>query len=232
MKRWGFAVAGLYLAALVVFSFPVTLAAFWPKFDTAKTLELYGAWPYWAWVAVMVLGEMLLLLVPIRIAEKRLKGRRSLAVPVLTSALLFALLAVLAVWDITLGIWGDEGPKVGPPEGTFWYVFSGVIVALWMAWGLVFLRYAKADAPETLMKRATTWLLRGSVLELLVAVPCHIAVRRRDDCCAPLGTLIGIGAGLAIMVMSFGPGVFVLFVERCRRLQPKGVSPTKPPIES
>ena len=221
MRRWGFAVAALYLAALVILTFPVTVAAMWPKLGAAQTLELYGEWVYWAWVAFMVAGELLLLLDPIRIAEKRLKGRRPLAVPVLTSALLFALLVVLAVWDVTLGVWGDEGPKTGLPAGTFWYVFCGVVVALWMAWGLVFLRYARADAPESLMKRATSWLLRGSVLELLVAVPCHIAVRRRDDCCAPIGTLIGIGAGLAIMLMSFGPGVLVLFAERCRRLKPR-----------
>jgi hypothetical protein len=28
-----------------------------------------------------------------------------------------------------------------------------------------------------------------------------------------------MAAGIAIMLLSFGPGVFYLFVERCRRLQ-------------
>jgi hypothetical protein len=37
----------------------------------------------------------------------------------------------------------------------------------------------------------------GSILELLVAVPSHIIVRRRGDCCAPLGTFCGTATGIA-----------------------------------
>ena len=70
------------------------------------------------------------------------------------------------------------------------------------------------------LKRATRWLLRGSILELLVAVPSHVIVRRRDDCCAPAGTFWGIATGISVMLLCFGPGVFFLFVERCRRLKP------------
>jgi hypothetical protein len=91
---------------------------------------------------------------------------------------------------------------------------------LWIIWGVVFYRYARADDPEVLTKRATRWLLRGSILELLVAVPSHIVVRHRNDCCAPIGTFWGIVTGISIMLLSFGPGVFFLFVERCQRLHP------------
>jgi hypothetical protein len=58
---------------------------------------------------------------------------------------------------------------------------------------------------------------------LLVAVPSHIVVRSRNDCCAPFGSFWGIATGLSIMLLSFGPGVLFLFVERCRRLQPRSV---------
>ncbi len=68
------------------------------------------------------------------------------------------------------------------------------------------------------------WLLRGSILELLVAVPSHIVVRQRGVCCAPAGTFWGITTGLAVMLLAFGPGVFFLYVARCRRLRPPEAS--------
>jgi len=64
-------------------------------------------------------------------------------------------------------------------------------------------------------------LLRGSILELLIAVPSYVIVRRRDDCCAPAGPFWGIATGISIMLLCFGPGVFFLFVERFQRLKPK-----------
>jgi hypothetical protein len=76
---------------------------------------------------------------------------------------------------------------------------------------------------RTLLKRMHRWLLRGSILELLVAVPSHIIVRRRGDCCAPLGTFWGIATGISVMLLCFGPGVFFLFVERFERLKPKSL---------
>ena len=81
---------------------------------------------------------------------------------------------------------------------------------------------------DSLLKRVTRWLLRGSILELLIAVPSHVIVRRRDDCCAPAGTFWGIATGISIMLLCFGPGVFFLFVERFNRLKPKDTNTDKP----
>jgi hypothetical protein len=69
--------------------------------------------------------------------------------------------------------------------------------------------------------RLTRVLLRGSILELLIAIPSHIVVRNRDVCCAPIGSFWGITTGLSVMLLCYGPGVFFLFVERARRKQPK-----------
>ena len=99
-------------------------------------------------------------------------------------------------------------------------------VLLWVIWGFVFYRSSKALDPDSLTRHLTRRLLRGSILELLVAVPSHIIVRGRDDCCAPAGSFFGIVTGLTVMLLSFGPGVFFLFVERMARLRPK--SPEDP----
>jgi hypothetical protein len=225
MRKWGFAVAGLYFVALVVLSCPVALAAFWPKSTMSTILEMYGAWTYWIWIAVLICGEVLLLVVPIHQAEGRLRDRRPLLVPVITSCLFFSLLVFFFVWTVTFAIWGDEGGTFGLSDRMFWVVTGGAVAVLWAAWAAVFHHFSKSDAPDALIRRATTWLLKGSILELLVAVSCHVVVRRRDECCAPFGTFLGIAAGLSIMLLSFGPGVFALFVERCRKLKPRDMPP-------
>jgi len=48
----------------------------------------------------------------------------------------------------------------------------------------------------------------------LVAVPCHVIVRRRDDCSAPIATSFGIVTGIAVMLLSFGPSVLLLYKKR------------------
>ncbi len=113
----------------------------------------------------------------------------------------------------------------GVSPGNDWLIgLSGsltIVTGFWAIWAMIFHRFLKADSPDALLDRLTRWLLRGSVLELLVAVPSHIIVRRREDCCAPIGTFWGIAMGISVMLLCFGPGVFFLFAERCERLRPK-----------
>jgi hypothetical protein len=118
------------------------------------------------------------------------------------------------------------------PTNDGWHFFWGIIITVtlfWIVWAFIFHRFAKSDDPDALLKRLTRWLLHGSILDLLIAVPSHVIVRRRDDCCAPAGTFWGIATGISVMLLCFGPGVFFLFVERCKRLQPK--SPDSQPAQ-
>jgi hypothetical protein len=216
MKRWGLVVAGLYFIALILLSFPVTLAAFWPEISVSDVLSMYGNLWYWIWIVVMICGEMLLLLAPVRFAERRPKSRRPLLVPIITSSLFLGLLSSVLLGSIMLAIRGDDNL-----DDSAFYGFCVAILLLWAAWGILFYRRTKSDSPDALLRRASSWLLKGSIVELLVAVSCHVVVRRRDDCCAPFGTFLGIAAGLSVMLLSFGPGIFFLFADRRRKLRPE-----------
>lgn len=83
---------------------------------------------------------------------------------------------------------------------------------LWLTWGILFYLYFR-DSSAVLTK-IISWLLKGGILELLVAVPCHVIVRRRHDCSAPAATSFGIASGIAIMLLSFGPSVLFLYKKR------------------
>ena len=102
--------------------------------------------------------------------------------------------------------------------GVYLYNWPGLIIPAisWIAWGIVFSRSFSSEKTGSFISTVINWLLRGSILELLVAIPSHIISRQRDDCCAPPFLLLGIATGLSIALMSFGPGVIILFAQRIK----------------
>jgi hypothetical protein len=239
MKRWAALTILIYAAVLLLLTTPVLLGAFggWAEKGDVISLQKIGAvyrnWGYWLWLAVLLAGQTLLLLLPIRIAERRLPARRPLKIPVIVTAFFLANLCFAGLISILCLFFKEDGlnffgyflpfkpNQVSPSNFSTEFGAGITALAFWIIWAVIFLSFAKADEPGALLKRTTRWLLRGSILELLVAVPSHIIVRRRGDCCAPAGTFWGIATGISIMLLCFGPGVFFLFAERFGRLKPK-----------
>ena len=172
---------------------------------------------------VLVAGQILLLLVPVNLAERRLPACRKLKVPVIVTAFFLANLFAAGVFSVLCAIFTDKALSIfsftnwllghhaaNQPEtvdtttGGVWTTIFLIIGLCWLVWGFIFNRFAKSDEPDSLIKRSTRWLLRGSILELLIAVPSHVIVRRRDDCCAPLGSFWGIVIGISVMLLCFG----------------------------
>ena len=161
-------------------------------------------WSYWLWLAVMLAGQALLLLVPIAAAEGRPVRRRKLLVPIVTASFFLANLAFAGILALlclflkddafellSLGARANEDQAravpalaramtaigVSPRSGLFDVLFLLVLIGmLWMFWAAIFLRGSRNDDPDSLSRRAMRWLLRGSILELLVAVPTHVVV--------------------------------------------------------
>src|SRR6185503_2290403 len=264
MKRWAVLVVLLYGVWLLLLTTPLLLLCgiqydrygsggpgWEAKFDLSVVGKSVSHWGYWLWLAVMLAGQALLLLVPISAAEGRPVRRRKLLVPVIGASFFLGSLAFAGLLALLCAFIGDDafellewgtranqeqawavpgvaqGMKaagVGPRSVLFDVLFVLALVGIfWMLWAILFLRGSRNDDPDALSRRALRWLLRGSILELLVAVPTHVIVRQRNDCCAPYGTFWGIVCGLTVMLMSFGPGVFFLFVARARRLKPTAV---------
>jgi hypothetical protein len=228
MKRWAAITVLLYLAAAVSLAVPLYLACFgWGQKAQGlnEALGMIRDWAFWTCIGVSAIGQIALLAVPVGVAERRPQARRHLLVPVITAACLLGFLCVSAVGCVAVAIWKDDGLKMfnvfGDKGWQAWMALVLYVCVMWTVWATVFHRFLKKDDPTTLITRLMRWLLRGSILELLVAVPSHVIVRHRDDCCAPIITFWGISAGVTVMLISFGPGVFFLFAERMRRLQPK-----------
>ncbi len=220
MRKWGLIVTLFYAAVVVLLLIPLAAALVenWKGVAVLHShiVETYSYWATWVVVAVFVFGQAILLSLSVDLSRRRLKPRTHVLVSAVVSGLFLTILSVGVVLNVALAIRGDriDDWALG--------LFRWVPLAAWLGWALVFYRYSKGT--EDSVTRAVTWLLRGSVLELLIAVPSHVIVRRRDDCCAPFGTGIGIASGLAIMLMSFGPSVIFLFKKRMDRLKARGAA--------
>ncbi len=154
------------------------------------------------WFLLVVISP-LVLLTRVDLTPRAAEPRRHLAVTAIAAAESMALLAAAAVASIMAAAQGDNAPEAGV------WIVPAIAIAAWIFWAVFFWRLgARLFDPSHLAFR---WLLRGSVLELMIALSSHIVVRQRSQCCAPVVTAVGVATGLALMLISFGPGIFLLF---------------------
>ncbi len=211
MRRWGIVITVFYLCVLVAVlvlssvylygggASEVLLGLFDPE------TFIGGAWIAWLVIAIFVGAQALLLFLSVDTSHKRLKSRQHVLLSVATIAFAVGLLTTALTWSVVAAIMADDFPD------EFWQLVVSPLV-FWAIWGVTFYLYREGVSMR--LDRTVSWLLNGSVLQLLIAVPCHIIVRQRGDCSAPLLTGYGIATGVAIMLMAFGPSVLFLYQKR------------------
>jgi len=209
MKKWGLVVTLLYAAIVIGLLAPVFLllaSNSAPGFSSFR--DFYREWGFWMIASVFILGQVVLLSLSVDTTQKRMRPRTPVVVSALTTGLFLMIVTIVVLLAPLVALRGESA-------------FSGVsglggvaafFLTPWVVWGIVFYRFCRNSTDP--VTRAVAWLFRGSVLELLIAVPAHVMVRRRHDCCAPILTGFGITSGIAIMLLSFGPSVLLLFKKR------------------
>jgi hypothetical protein len=166
-------------------------------------------------IAVLIAGQTSLIFVPVRVSSRRPFTRRSLWFPLIGSGLMAGILVLgagLAIWE-----WLEF-----KSDASVW-ILVGISLVSWALWSIFFWRMSATRDPASLASRLHRYLLAGSVLELLIAVPTHIIVRQRKECCAGIATGLGICAGVAIMLLSFGPSIGFLYYKRWKQVTRKEV---------
>ncbi len=215
MKRWAVWVVALYFLILVVLTSPLILVAFYPLKTLTVVFGPFMEWAYWAGLLVFLAAQAVMLLVPVELALERRKAQRSVLSPVVAAGLMMGVLGAGAAVSIIEFIRKDRADSVSPA------IPCGILLGIWAIWTAVFYRTSRGAAAMDVMTQQCRHLLKGSILELLIAVPTHIVARARDYCCAGFYTFLGIAFGISVMLFSFGPGVFFLFAARWKRLHPE-----------
>ncbi len=213
MRKWGVLISGAYALIVLVLLVPgarlivgLGFPPNWVEFY-ADVTGIYQEWIAWIPIAIVLSGQALLLFLSVDTSWRRLKPRAHVLVSCSVTAMLVALLNCAALFSLAAGVYGDD-PLFAPTLGQVLAVWA----FLWLLWGFLFYRHVR-DSTDV-VSRAVSWLIKGSVLELLIAVPCHIVVRARGDCTAPVATAWGIPTGIAIMLLAFGPSVLLLYKKR------------------
>ncbi len=227
MKLWGLIVVLLYGLILTVLMVPLlTLCRYDPSshplgIGWSDYYQFINDKEWWIFLGVALIAQAALLTVPVEMAAKRPVTKRSV-IPLLTAAsFMMAVLAAGFVLSIAEVI--SEKSLFLIDLQRLWPL--GIFLLVWLLWGFIFLKLSKGKDNDSFIRHLCGWLLKGSILELLVAVPAHIYVRQRTECCAGIMTFMGIAFGVAVMFCSFGPGVYFLFVNRCKRLSSKAAMP-------
>jgi hypothetical protein len=205
---WVYAVMGLYaliLAGLALGPGMVALAG-----DDDQTLRAALTIP-----PMLIVVEAALIFLPVRISRRRTVARTRLWIPLLVSGLLAGLLVMAG------GLAVGELLRL---ETGLWVVVAAAAL-VWLGWALAFWLIAGATSAAHVGNTLHRYLIAGSVLELLVAVPTHLVVRRRDECCAGIFTATAIIVGVVILFLAFGPSVVLLYYRRARQIAP----PNSPP---
>ncbi len=237
---WGLLVTFLYLLLLVQLTAPVIHFSFLGTKSQPPIWMLFREWSYWGIILGMGLTQYLFLSVPIRMERNKRVGTLPVFWTICTSGLMMAFLAVAAYF--TLHEFLTQTSLGGNKK--FWRLYFPLALGLgfWFFWGIIFFKSRPvintenpspsetltpasiremSTAIETWISRLSRFLLAGSIVELLIAVPAHILVRGKNYCCAGISTFFGISTGIAVLLFSFGPAVFFLFLHRAKKLKPK-----------
>jgi len=224
MRKWGIVISVFYALILLGLIVPAVLFFSGGKFNGGSgflsfVLETYQDWFFWIPAGAVLASQALLLFLSVDTSQKRLKPRSHILVSVTVGALLTALLSSGVIWSLGFAIRGEGFWGKFFDKQTNILAFWG---AAWLLWAMLFYFYFRNSS--AVVTRLISWLLKGSVLELLIVVPCHVIVRRRHDCSAPVATSFGIATGIAIMLLSFGPSVLFLYKKRLDSYPPRPMS--------
>ncbi len=221
MRRWGILVSAVYLFLLYLLFIPLWSILAGDSVTWVFQFEDFD-WGWGSFENLLGIGSMILPVLGLLLSQagffvsvdrsfrrpiprsslKRIVWATALATGLLTAGALMSLaFAIDTAWEFQL---------IDSDVGTSLLIFSWI--PAWIAWGLAFNRFVNDD--ESLVHKMVSRLLAGSVLELLVAVPCHVYIRYKDECSAPIFSGWGIVTGIAVMLLAFGPAVLLLYRKR------------------
>jgi hypothetical protein len=210
--KWVLAVVAGYILLLIA-----ALAVPW-----IAMIHNDGTWPVLIiFTIVFLLLLASLMFVPIRIRRQRPLSRRSIWIPLLCTGLLAGLIGygtILALWEL---VDSDIYHRSYDP----FLLALLPAVGLWALWAGLFYLLTRSRGRTSIALTLHNWLLVGTLLELLIAVPSHLIVRRRGDCCAGVMTGTAICLGVLVAILAFGPAVAILYLKRFRQITPPGRTP-------
>lgn len=216
-KNWSYIVMALY----VVLNMSLVLGTVWVLFfeqrNEFRMVDYLGLG--FVVAAIMFLCQYVLFDLKVEAIETRPVARRKIGLASVCIALLMAFITYFLFFTLVFVVFGEgKANPLNRVEWLFGFLLIFIFVASWVFWGIVFARMGrnKEDEANKFIRESMAVLIKGSVVELLVAIPSHLIMRHREDCCAPVFSFMGIITGLTVMFFAFGPGILFLYHQRMK----------------
>ena len=185
--------------------------------------DIHMIWVTHIWTLMLIGGQVLLLFLSVDTSWQRRNPEGHSVLAITVTAMLAALLSFSVIWSLVVGFLGEEGfdyllditetISIGSAD---WLPTTGLVawwMGLWAIWATVFCAYYETRSLH--IEKVISWVLKGSILVLLIAVSAHVVILQNDNNGAsPLATAFCIVTGLAIMLMCFGPRILSLHKSR------------------
>ncbi len=212
MKRWAFGIASLYVLVTVVLMVIVSSVATgtWPSLGKLGNEDLIAD----SVVSLtLFICQFAMLMVPVRMAGLRPPTGRTSGPAILVSGFMMAGLAL-----------GAGGALCD----LFHYLAVPIVVAIglfmlltWLSWLVFFFRLRRKVTPADLVSSLCGTLLKASILALFIAIPCYLVASHRAEVFFSGGfSIFGVIIGPVVMLLSFGPAVFLLIAASRNRSCP------------
>jgi hypothetical protein len=140
-------------------------------------------------------------------------GRPRILLPIVSTALMLAALLTGLTFALAELFYLDMYDENNWTVLAFW----GSLLASWIFWAIVLSVYTRKMPRYQTIFRLGQLIFAGSIAELLASVPSHIFVSKRGGCFAGVATSMGLLAGVLVMIWSFGPAIFLLFLRGAYR---------------
>jgi hypothetical protein len=186
-------------------------------------------------VGVVSISQVVFLLPVIRLRPPTGARQRSLLVSLLLGAAVAALLTVgvgLAITELVGEFvlpWGTEASPWSnddlAEEPWIWITVPVVLIGSWFVWTFLILLFAQQAWADHAIGRVVRMLFACTVVELLLAIPIDVMVRRRTSCRCETGTFAALAIGGAALLWLMGPGLVLLATTRRRRLRKRAYCP-------
>lgn len=212
-KNWSYFILGVYFIINIVLVMGISYFAVDKAQFSVEDYFLFGL----VVAAIMFICQALLFGLKVDVLEKRPESRRKIGGTAIVVALLMAFITYFLFFTLLFVLFGEgEQNPLNKHNQIFGFLFFFVFFASWIFWSFVFIAMGRKQTANRFMKKTMAMLIKGSVLELLVAIPSHIIMRNRHDCCAPVLSYMGIITGFTVLLFAFGPAIIVLYHYRMK----------------
>ncbi len=210
-RRW--VAAGVYLGVVALGGYLLGMPFMWHLEGGVGLRETFGA-PSLAFAAVYV-GLHVVFLWPIR-RPGAAAGGRSLFVSLCVAGLLVGLLAAGLVLAVGHAVIVTADLEVPGNERMVWGSV-GAMLAGWVVSTPLLVAFTRRGRAEDVLRRVSSRLFVGTIVEAAAIIPLDVLVRRREDCVCSTGTYLGLTLCGAVGLFVLGPAVLLPLLAKRRR---------------